>query len=684
MADDVPLPVSGAPTPLLLSTGAGGAAGSLGRGVRCSKGILHGETVFEERPVLSVADPSRPADAVSCAHCQRSLLRCGDCASLPRFLRQRDELWPLGGPAIPCEHDCGDTWCSEHCRAAARDTYHAVECGAAAALREFASGASRCRPGGADYAAPLRLALRMIAALAQATAARSWPEACAATRHPAGGEGDDAPSGEDIPYGAYSSSLPPAFAESFPAYSGLFAAALGAIAAQVPDAVAPAVPLRSLLDPATVQSAADGPLRRVLGVAFCNCLGFASVPKHVFFRNLRDAEAAAAAAGSAPALSIFDSLTPSERGEREGEVCGVGLYPMASLMNHSCRANCVINAAATPDHEIRVVCATHAPPGAALCINYLGLNAAPPPNPRLLCTPQRTRCMRRARLRRRWGFDCRCTACEAEGAAIARATAAALSTAVDKGERESLLKLRNAPPLGPEQERAADGEFDAAAALLEDPSTQAEGVSRLQGLAARMLYQPAEHMLGCVHAFREYGVLDAGKAVRHLRRAAIARHGGEANAPQSWGTLADILSDTGGAEERAAVLCLQRAAAEQGYAGAQAALAELLADRSAGAQGGYCRDDEEAWLWAEAAASQGLVHPQYLLGVWAAAGRGVWQGEANATVAERWLRRAASAGHAGAAEALAALPARPQPDPAALVGCGAVPAGVPRTSVPQG
>ena len=90
-----------------------------------------------------------------------------------------------------------------------------------------------------------------------------------------------------------------------------------------------------------------------------------------------------------------------------------------------------------------------------------------------------------------------------------------------------------------------------------------------------------------------------------------------------------------------------RSAAEEGHAGAQAALGELY-NRGKGTQ----RDAEEAAKWYRLAAEQGHVDAQVTLGWMYNVGTGVPE---NFTEAIKWFRLAADQGHPGAQNNLGVL-----------------------------
>eukprot|EP00756_Hemistasia_phaeocysticola_P066852 Hpha_TRINITY_DN9542_c0_g2::TRINITY_DN9542_c0_g2_i1::g.114791::m.114791 len=612
-------------------TGQGGES-DLARGLQCREGLLRGETVFDEKPQVSVAEPGK--EFRCCDYCQRSLLSSAECASLPASLRKRSDLWPLGADAPVRCGSCAAEWCSRECEEQARVRYHEVECGEAfGELSRFSVETSAGQAVGTGYSGPFRLALRMLATVAAAVRSGGWEEACRATAHPTAGEAE----GEMDVFRGYSAEAPPGLDPRFADHAQSLERVVAALGARAKCEGVPQ--MGELLQVGSARWS------HLVGVALCNCLSFACNPKHIFFRNLE-------AEGSSTLLSSL--LTPSERGEREGEVRGVGLYPVTSLVNHGCRPTCGVNAVAHADHGIRIVCVSHVPPAVELRLNYLEINCSPPPNPRLLCTNQNSRSMRRARLQRRWGFDCDCPECAAQLQEVNRAVAAVIGGA-PAADRSELLKLVGAAPLKPGESQSMDGAFDAASDMLQSEATRREALERLGVLAARG-YQPAEHMLGCAWLYAEFGLEDHSVAERHLRRAGVLRRGDEVNAAQSWGVLAELL-DALGKGTKVEKDALLWAAARQGYAGAQATLAEQLVGSG---------DDLQAWFWAEAAASQGMVQPQYLLGVLAAAGRGVWDGEPNVVVARRWLQRAAKAGVPEATAALSALPDSEQTLPGGL------------------
>ena len=83
-------------------------------------------------------------------------------------------------------------------------------------------------------------------------------------------------------------------------------------------------------------------------------------------------------------------------GDEAGRVIGVGCYPRAAIMNHSCAPNCVVSYGKAGALLVRTACDVGV--GTELCHSYADL-----------CIPSRRR---RETLRRVFGFGCTCTRCK--------------------------------------------------------------------------------------------------------------------------------------------------------------------------------------------------------------------------------------------------------------------------------
>jgi SET and MYND domain-containing protein len=94
---------------------------------------------------------------------------------------------------------------------------------------------------------------------------------------------------------------------------------------------------------------------------------------------------------------------------------GIGLYPLAAMMNHSCAPNAVASFRGRA-YELRLL--SDVPAGTELCVAYAEL-AAPP-------------ALRRADLRARYFFDCGCSQCAdaAHGATLSALACSHCSGAV--------------------------------------------------------------------------------------------------------------------------------------------------------------------------------------------------------------------------------------------------------------
>eukprot|EP00755_Sulcionema_specki_P035099 Sspe_Gene.104251::Locus_80262_Transcript_1_1_Confidence_1.000_Length_1230::g.104251::m.104251 len=362
-----------------------------GRSLRSRKGYLKGDKVFCEIPAVSVAC----ADTTTrhCSFCQRSLLSVTE-AGLPAFLNKRGDLWPVSEQEIRECTDCGTAFCSAACYRSACDTFHGIECKALPVLTAARKWLSENKPHGYNFSNAILLCLRMAAIVLQAReAGKSTEEVARTTANPLVPAEDSA-----LPFGGYSQEAAPLYLERLRHYTNVIQDVL--------DAYAKATRID---DPGLLQ--VTGPtLLSLLRRALCNAVSFANSPKHVFFQSMK----AEIASRPPSAINELTSLAGSERDETVGIVEGVGLYPLASLINHACRPNVGVNAVVTPDHSITVVCVRHMRPNSVLGLSYLALNPSVPQNPYLLCTPPNSLAQRRHRLKSRWGFECKCTECMQE------------------------------------------------------------------------------------------------------------------------------------------------------------------------------------------------------------------------------------------------------------------------------
>ncbi|KAJ9471814.1 hypothetical protein DIPPA_19363 [Diplonema papillatum] len=393
----------------------------------------------------------------------------------------------------------------------------------------------------------------------------------------------------------------------------------------------------------------DGVAFRLLfEVALGNAMAFVVSPKHCFFAAVRGLADEAE-------FDPLTLLTSGEGNELEAAVHGLGLYPTLSRVNHSCAPSTVVNPVSTPDHSLSLVTPDDVPAGTPITLSYLALNRGNPDNPKSICTQRDCLFARRSRLQNHWNFTCACRLCADHQRAIDKATDWVLRNVLRTDQQDlPALDTQFTPELPTMQ--ALDSAFDEA---VESRGADVEQLLRF----SRLNYQPADHMLGCLHYFGETAesrapkredVVDYAKALQHLGRASVENRGLTANSACTWATLAELLleivetdraGDLFAAGPAAAAACdcatdgavlLLRAAAQQGSPRGQCLFADLLSTDP--------RMAAEAWEWGQAAAEHGELAAVYLCAKWAQAGLGLPNGP-NRVLAKSLFSKAKAAGY---------------------------------------
>eukprot|EP01063_Lacrimia_lanifica_P040631 TRINITY_DN9298_c0_g1_i1.p1 TRINITY_DN9298_c0_g1~~TRINITY_DN9298_c0_g1_i1.p1 ORF type:complete len:592 (+),score=176.83 TRINITY_DN9298_c0_g1_i1:173-1948(+) len=541
----------------------------VGRHVKTQKALAQGDVVMHDTPLVSCATPPEKVGAPApptCWHCQRALTTIGSM-QLPKFLTddRYKKLWPNDAAAMETCKCCGATYCSAACRKASRAQYHGVECGMMSEVRELFDWLRDNRGANFDYTAAVLLAVRMFLMIQQ----------------------------------------DPAAAERFDTYERVEPLQLDARL----DHYAPA--LNKCL--AACGASVDDPaFRSALLVALTNSMTFVCSPKHVFFDRVQKQMSATVSETQIDPLAL---LTPSERGEVEGLTEGVGLYPLLSMVNHSCLPTCGINAVATEDHTLRLVGLRATPAGGPVTISYLAMNPDVPDNDKLLHKEKYSILYRRGQLMPHWRFDCRCTLCCEQMDVIKAMVDWVVGTLLDRDAAAAALSAKytmNTP---------VDDEYDTVVDELDSEGATAATIEKLRVLATTHAHQPSYHTLACLHYYGHPALeaRDNKEAMRCFAIASVLNNGYTLNGRLSWAALSELLFDEiaaangNGAYLDGSILLL-RAAADQGDARAQASLAFYLSEN-------YM---QEAWQWVETAISQG-GQPQalHLAASWARDGKGL-------------------------------------------------------------
>ena len=566
------------PTPPLPDTIRVEHSDDSGRGLHTVSDIKQGDIVVEEAPIVSC---SVSGGEHACTHCQRSLLRISD-VELPGFLTKEEKytkLWPTGAEeVIVC--DCGERFCSKQCSTAAHRAYHSLECKVVPQLQALRGWLRDNKGDGFDYSDAVLLAIRMVLIEVQAT---------------------------DPPFKGFSAAMPIHFESHLKFYSPQIDAVLSSI------------------EPSCTHNAlqtSSEEFQHIFRVALTNSMGFAKAPKHIFFTKVQTLISASlfedneTAAGGA--LDPMTLLTPAERGETEGLVKGVGLYSMLSLINHACLPSCGVNAVATNDHNLRVVCLRPISAGSQITLSYLQLNPDVPDNEKLLCRQQDGILLRRNRLRSHWGFRCGCAHCTAQSEVISSCVTWVKNTLLPSASLNRLLESRHEGYIP-----HIDAQYDAVITNMTTADAPKGNIeARLKSLAESKSHQPSYHTLGCIYAGYDgegCGVAkDSEAAVTCLGMASCLNAGFTLNSPLSWATLSEVLFErieagTAPPSYVEGAILMLRAAADQGFPRAQASLAFYLSEA-------YI---EEAWQWVEAATRQGELQAVYLAAQWARDGHGL-------------------------------------------------------------
>ena len=555
-----------------------------GRGLRTATEVAPGDTVLEDTPLVScrlpasatlAADAARPGPrrTPACDHCQKPAASMDD-VEIPGYLR-RDKryasLWPCGAtlPAA-CPAGCGAAYCGDGCRAAAFAAYHSVECAQRAGVDELNASVAQDKGDGFECGPAVVLAVRL--AFYSAAAQRA-------------GRG-----GKQLA----------AFAEErpvfFDAVLALHGAAMRAALRNVPE-----------VDEAALQS--------LLAVSLTNSVTFASSPKHLFYKRVR--EQTSATLEDDAALDPLTLMSRAERGELEGLTEGVGLYPLMSAANHACVPSCGVNAVATADHALRLVNigADALPSGASVTLSYLTVNPDTPENDKLLCRAENSLVTRRRTLREHWRFECACDLCTRQEATVRRCVQWVAGNLMTPEETNALAAASGAA-LSVAERRAVRDAYDSAEAELQ--MKPQESLATLKQLAFEHGHQPSYHTVGCALAFEDVVERDEAEALRFLAAACTIRGGMTLDAPLSWTCLSELLFEAieYGSQPTSCLegaVLLLRAAADQGLPRAQCSLAFYLSE------GGM----HEAWQWVEAACQQGEASAFYLAAQWAREGKGL-------------------------------------------------------------